>query len=167
MSARRLICYTIYPYGLYPMNPLTPLVTAFLFPSLTFRTKQEEEAQAFAARQAERLSTADAKTAKNRAKRQKRKGNGNKSTKADDSPLETEDKDGAGGGSKKRKLAGGNGLVFKRPGEESSDDDQDGDENENAGKIGLRIPELETEERQHAETVPIVEEVKIAIVDDD
>ncbi|WVR08127.1 hypothetical protein IAU60_005173 [Kwoniella sp. DSM 27419] len=127
------------------------------------KARAEEEQAAFQARQAAREAEADAKTAKNRAKRQKRKagrgGKGGSSTPAGD-----DDRNGGansqGGGVGKRKLEGGAKVVFKRPGEESEDDE--GDEEVGPTPVVDDVPVA-----VEAEAPRVVEEPKITIVDED
>jgi hypothetical protein len=135
---------------------------------ITHRSLQEEEAAAFAARQQARIETADAKTSKNRARRQKRKAG--KSGDKDTSPGPGNGMASAEGGdsSKKRKLglgtnaANGKGMVFRRPGEESEDDDEPQD----AAKEEQAAPGSDHE--TELPPVPVVqEEGKIIIHDSD
>ncbi|KAJ9112710.1 hypothetical protein QFC22_006212 [Naganishia vaughanmartiniae] len=132
------------------------------------KAKAEEEAAAFAARQQARLETADAKTSKNRARRQKRKAG--KSGEKDTSPGPGSGMASAEGGdsSKKRKLglgtnaASGKGMVFRRPGEES-DDEQ---ETQDAAKEEQVASGLDDEAELPA--VPVAQEPgKIIIHDSD
>ena len=113
-----------------------------------------EEQAAFKARQAERDAITDSKTAKNRAKRQKRK-HGRK---------EPDGKEGSGDGGKgeKRKLAGGGtGVVFKRPSEE---EERDSSGEEYAEDVGPILPTQVTMEA--VETPKIAKEAEIVIHDD-
>ena len=79
--------------------------------------RQEEEQAEFLAKKAEREAAADAKTAKNRAKRQKRKGKKGDGLATNGAAEADADEEGG----TKRKLAGGAGLVFRRPGEENAE----------------------------------------------
>ncbi|RSH76985.1 uncharacterized protein EHS24_003924 [Apiotrichum porosum] len=130
----------------------------------------EEQAQAlddqaaFQARQAARDAIADAKTSKNRARRQKRKAasrgdNQDSKSSAPSAPSATIHGQG--------KFAGGAGtVVFKRPGEEASDDDE-----EDVGPVPATEPVAEQVAAAPppvAAAVPVaVAEVKITVVDDD
>ncbi|WOO84142.1 PRKR-interacting protein 1 [Vanrija pseudolonga] len=118
-----------------------------------------EEQANFRERQAARDAVTDAKTSKNRARRQKRKA-GRKG-------------EGGGGGGEggagpaadsHSKLAGGGGaaVVFKRPGEEASDDEED------EGEVGP-VPTAAEPEVPVAPAVPVVAAVEVAITlhDDD
>lgn len=117
----------------------------------------ESETAEFERRRKEAEDTAEAKTAKNRAKRQKKKerakvkpsdkGDGNDGTQ--EAPL------------KKRRLVNGKELVFRKPGEES--DEEEVDDAEERDKVGLQ-DDLE------AEQVPqprIAQEQRIIFHEDD
>ncbi|WRT69620.1 uncharacterized protein IL334_006609 [Kwoniella shivajii] len=130
------------------------------------KARAEAEQAEFQARQAERASLADSKTAKNRAKRQKRKA-GKKGGTSTPTTSFGETNNGSGGIAK-RKLAGGSGVVFKKPGEEdnSDEDDEEDDDGEDVGpSIGLQVklPEI----IQNEEMPKVVEEKRITIVDED
>ncbi|WWC65751.1 uncharacterized protein I303_108373 [Kwoniella dejecticola CBS 10117] len=132
------------------------------------KARAEEEQAAFQARQAERDALADAKTAKNRAKRQKRKqGNKGKGDATATSNPGLAKPNGEMNENGKRKLAGGATVTFKKPGEESDDDDDDEDGEGNDDVVGpiplpTSIPELSNQEMPKA-----VEERRITIVDED
>ncbi|KAG8967216.1 hypothetical protein FRC03_010460 [Tulasnella sp. 419] len=127
-------------------------------------TKKEAEAAEFEQRRREREAAADAKTAKNRAKRQKKK---NRAMVKGAGKDESTARDAGAGSSKangnvpikKRRLADGKEMVFRRPGDHSeSDEDEDDDRgNEDVGP--------QAEEATHYASV--VEEPKILIHDDD
>ncbi|ORY34850.1 hypothetical protein BCR39DRAFT_515127, partial [Naematelia encephala] len=117
-----------------------------------------DEQAAFKARQAERDAAAEAKTAKNRAKRQKRKqgkGPGAAKLEGKDAPV----------GETKRKLGGGGGgaVVFRKPGEESdSESDDEAQEVGPAIDSSASVP-VQSEEVQAPR---IVDEANIIIRDD-
>ena len=134
--------------------------------SLWFRARppaehrwQLEEQAAFKARQDARDAVADAKTAKNRAKRQKRKAG----RKGEGGP-DGNGVDGAHGGSKLQKPdMNGARVVFKRPGEDSEDE-----EDSDNGGVGPSVP-MDGVREEPVEVVQpkAVEETKILIHDDD
>ena len=106
------------------------------------------------------------KTAKNRAKRQKKK------ARATGKGAEKEGRDGAGAAGdapdvplKKRRLISGKELVFRRPGEES---DGEGDEDED---VGPAPAESTTDSRDDpapdAAPLPIVDAPRITIIEED
>lgn len=118
---------------------------------------QESETAEFERRRKEAEDTAEAKTAKNRAKRQKKK------ERAKVKPSDKGDgKDGSQEAPlKKRRLVNGKELVFRKPGEES--DEEEVDNAEERDKVGLQ-DELE------AEQVPpprIAQEQRIIFHEDD
>lgn len=133
-------------------------------PQTAFLTLQLDDQAAFQARQAARDAIADAKTSKNRARRQKRKAasrgdNQDSKSSAPSAPSATIHGQG--------KFAGGAGtVVFKRPGEEASDDDE-----EDVGPVPATEPVAEQVAAAPppvAAAVPVaVAEVKITVVDDD
>ncbi|KZT72062.1 DUF1168-domain-containing protein [Daedalea quercina L-15889] len=88
--------------------------------------QKEADTLEFERKRREREEQAEAKTAKNRAKRQKKK------ERAKGKGVEKDSATGTGGSTvasdvplKKRRLISGKELVFKRPGEESDEDDED------------------------------------------
>lgn len=90
-------------------------------------------------------------------KKQKGKGKGDQDSKAAGSTQQSSD---AAGSSKKRKLADGAAMAFRKPGEESDeDDDEDVGPNPESG--------VATDEAVNQSEVPVVEEQKIFIHDDD
>ncbi|KIK46911.1 hypothetical protein CY34DRAFT_68987, partial [Suillus luteus UH-Slu-Lm8-n1] len=99
----------------------------------------ESETAEFERRRKEAEDTAEAKTAKNRAKRQKKK------ERAKVKPSDKGDgKDGSQEAPlKKRRLVNGKELVFRKPGEES--DEEEVDDAEERDKVGLQV-DLETEQ---------------------
>ncbi|KAG8948505.1 hypothetical protein FRC04_009714 [Tulasnella sp. 424] len=125
-------------------------------------TSQKEAEQAeFERKKREREEEAEAKTAKNRAKRmkkkQKGKGKGDQDGKAASSTQQSSD---ATGLTKKRKLADGAAMTFRRPGEESDeDDDEDVGPNPESG--------VAADDAANPSEAPVVEEQKIFIHDDD
>ncbi|WVQ96000.1 hypothetical protein IAU59_003100 [Kwoniella sp. CBS 9459] len=138
------------------------------------KARAEEERAAFLARQAEREAAAEAKTSKNRAKRQKRKAGRSGSAKDDPSASASNPNGSNGngaaasaGGIGKRKLEGGAKVVFKRPGEqdEQSEDEEASDGQEEVGptqESAVGVPEVGQDEGPRA-----LEEPKITIVDED
>ena len=127
---------------------------------------QETITAEFEKKRKEAEDAAEAKTAKNRAKRQKKKekakAKGN--TKDKDAGSGDEGKASANTDSnvplKKRRLVNGQELVFKRPGEESGDEDDD------EAAIGPQEPQQTN--IPEPETAPAaVVETKITIIEDD
>ncbi|TRM69868.1 hypothetical protein BD626DRAFT_422343 [Schizophyllum amplum] len=120
------------------------------------QNRKETETAEFERKRKAIEEQAEAKTAKNRAKRQKKKertkkgGVGADGEGKADAPL------------KKRRLVNGQALVFKRPGEEDSDDDAMDDQ---------PAPELALPESLPAEEVPevprVAEENRLTIHEDD
>jgi hypothetical protein len=112
---------------------------------------------------------ADAKTAKNRAKRQKKKERSKtKGEEKDDddegvpSPSTAAEGNAMTAPLKKRRLVNGKELVFRRPGEDS-----DEEEAEEAGSRAERTGEEVTgEAKQPAEVQAVVEAPRIVIYDD-
>lgn len=98
---------------------------------------------------------ADAKTAKNRAKRQKKKGARTKNTNSDAPGADNVD---ASGTFKKRRLVNGDALVFKRPGD--SDDEDAADTGPQPTAVSAAPDALPTP------AVAILEEPRITIHDD-
>lgn len=128
-----------------------------------FDRLQEEEAAAFAARQKARQEAADAKTSKNRARRQKRKA-GKASGGGSDAPGSGNEGTGKDGDeSKRRKIGLGSNdavgkMVFRRPGEESEVEGDEASANAESGPSRVAEPEVQN--------VPIVQdEGKIVIHD--
>ncbi|KAI0665959.1 hypothetical protein C8Q78DRAFT_1083524 [Trametes maxima] len=127
--------------------------------------KEAEEAE-FERRKRERDEQADAKTAKNRAKRQKKKERAK--GKAGDKDA-GQDAPGAGSGAsgdrpdvplKKRRLVNGKELVFRRPGEEGSDEDE-----EEVGPMPQAAGEAPAVSEESP--VPVVDAPRITIIEDD
>ncbi|GHJ89481.1 hypothetical protein NliqN6_5883 [Naganishia liquefaciens] len=125
--------------------------------------KAEQEAAEFAARQKARQEAADAKTSKNRARRQKRKA-GKANGAGSDAPAsgnEGTSKDGED--SKRRKIGLGSNaamgkMVFRRPGEDS--DLEEDEAGPNAESTASRVAEPEVQD------VPVVhDDGKIVIHD--
>lgn len=104
----------------------------------------------FLARQQARDAEAEAKTAKNRARRQKRKGGKRGEVAAEPTTN--------GGTGLKRKLAGGAAVVFKRPGEES-----DGEDGEEAPTEDVAVTQVAPDEPR---AIPVAEQ-EIVIHDDE
>lgn len=134
---------------------------------------QEQETAEFERRRKEIESQFDAKTAKNRAKRQKKKERAREAVKSN--PNDGEEGGGtltAGGAEapskpiKKRRLVNGKGLVFKRPGKESDSDDAEGDGGGNEGDEDGpgQKPPVAIEEPV---AVKVVETPRITIIEDD
>jgi hypothetical protein len=103
----------------------------------------------------------EAKTAKNRAKRDKRK-KGKKGITADGDASNAV----VGPGGVKRKLAGASGVVFKRPGEEAKDSEDEAEDSDKE-EVGPTLPAAAVEAAPAPVTVPVIEESKILIHDDD
>ena len=139
---------------------MTLVLVAGLYAEIGF---QLEEQAAFAARQATRDAEAEAKTAKNRTKRAKRKA-GRKGGDAADGKI-TNGGPGGGSGDLKRKLGGsGAGVVFKRPGEESDDDETQGEEEVRQTMVES-VPALTA--LPEVPMPKVVEETRIMIHDDE
>lgn len=127
---------------------------------------QETITAEFERKRKEAEDAAEAKTAKNRAKRQKKKGKakakGNNKDK--DAGSGDEGKGAANTESsaplKKRRLVNGQELVFKRPGEESGDEDDDD------AAIGPQEPQQSNIPEPEPVPAAIVEN-KITIIEDD
>ncbi|ETW80735.1 hypothetical protein HETIRDRAFT_123173 [Heterobasidion irregulare TC 32-1] len=107
------------------------------------QARKEQEESEFEARKRQREEEADAKTAKNRAKRQKKKerakGKGPEKDGAEDaggSAIGPAQATTSGAPLKKRRLVNGKELVFKRPGEESDDDEEVGPEPVSKAEFG-------------------------------
>lgn len=111
------------------------------------------------AKKAEREAAAEAKTAKNRAKRQKRKG------KKGDAPAAngTAEADADEEGGTKRKLAGGGGVAFRRPGEETEENDGAGLEQNGHDSSLVQVAHQDQPETRSM----AVEEREIIIHDDE
>ncbi|KIJ61341.1 hypothetical protein HYDPIDRAFT_116106 [Hydnomerulius pinastri MD-312] len=130
-------------------------------------SRKETETADFERKRKEAEDLAEAKTAKNRAKRQKKK----ERAKAKPSEKGGAGEGGGQGGTseaplKKRRLVNGKELVFRRPGEESDEEEEGAaraqagaEEPESADEAG---PQPETEE-----TPRIVSEQRIIIHEDD
>lgn len=123
--------------------------------------RQEALTAEFERKRKEAEETAEAKTAKNRAKRQKKKG------RAKQKSEETNKSEGALGGSetsdlpfKKRRLVNGKELVFRKPGEESCDESDDGLHPLSEEQDPQAPPESLT-------PLPLAQEAKITIHEDD
>ena len=119
---------------------------------------QETDAAEFERRRKEAEDAAEAKTAKNRAKRQKKK------ERAKEKPSEKGDgKDGTQEAPlKKRRLVNGKELVFRKPGEESDEEQMD----EAVNEVGL--PEAPEAQQVPPEEAPrIAQEQRITIHEDD
>ncbi|WWC92715.1 uncharacterized protein L201_007674 [Kwoniella dendrophila CBS 6074] len=134
------------------------------------KARAEEEQSAFQTRQAERDAIADAKTAKNRAKRQKRKqGNNNKKSGSSTPNLTSNSgethENGGSGGVGKRKLAGGASITFKKPGEEEDSEDENDDDVEQVGPVSTTS--IPIQQNDEANIPKAVEEKRITIVDED
>lgn len=129
------------------------------------KSKKEAEALEFEQRRRERLEAAEAKTAKNRAKRQKKKQNrsGKKDAGSDGEDAGAH-RPNDGGPIKKRRLLGGDGkaVVFRRPGEEGSDDEDEDDIREPAGEESNAGATGDAEAEPHA----VIEQPTIVIHDE-
>ncbi|KAI1795483.1 hypothetical protein LXA43DRAFT_722680 [Ganoderma leucocontextum] len=130
--------------------------------------QKETEVAEFEKKKREWEDVAEAKTAKNRAKRQKKKerakGKGAENGGAKDSVA------GAGSGTsgdqpsaplKKRRLVSGKELVFRRPGEEGSDEEDEDDISPTPA--ALTLPSADPD----AVSVPVVDAPRITIIEDD
>ncbi|KAG8883530.1 hypothetical protein FRB98_003091 [Tulasnella sp. 332] len=130
---------------------------------------KDAESEEFERRKLEREETAEAKTAKNRAKRQKKKDKGRE--KGDVGAGEPNASASKGsdlatpGTIKKRRLADGSTMVFRRPDAGSEDEDDEDDD------VGPRPQDAKADAEATSDAdatpVPVVEEQKIIIHDDD
>ncbi|KAL7281466.1 hypothetical protein ACG7TL_004781 [Trametes sanguinea] len=130
---------------------------------------QEAIEAEFERRKREREEQAEAKTAKNRAKRQKKK------ERAKGKAGDHKQQDGAGAGSeasgdradvplKKRRLVSGRELVFRRPGEEDSDEEDD----DEVGPMPQETNEsTNAPSTSDAPPVPVVDAPRITIIEED
>lgn len=124
---------------------------------------QETETEAFERKKREREEQAEAKTSKNRAKRQKKK---------EKAKGKGPEKEGAASASavrdadvplKKRRLVNGQELVFRKPGEDSEDDEYQQQDIGPAPPIHHDSGENVSDEI----AVPIVDATRITIHEDD
>lgn len=126
------------------------------------RNVQEQVTTEFDKKRKEAEDAAEAKTAKNRAKRQKKKAKakgGASNSKSESNDPSNPNASESSAPLKKRRLVNGQELLFKRPGEES-DDEED---------VGPQMPTSEQkgdEEPQAIPAAPAVEN-KITIIEDD
>ncbi|KAF4620840.1 hypothetical protein D9613_000720 [Agrocybe pediades] len=132
------------------------------------QAKKEIEVAEFEKRRRELEEAANAKTAKNRAKRQKKKELGKKKGGGKDEKEATPHRGAESSGVdlpiKKRRLVNGEELVFKKP---TGDDSQD-EESEQEHHIDL--PDRRTEEPtpdKEVQAAPVVETARITILEDD
>lgn len=125
------------------------------------RASQETDEAEFARKKREAEAVTEAKTVKNRAKRQKKKGRSKEQNKAEgrdgekdpDAPI------------KKRRLVNGKELVFRRPGEDS-----DGGDDDDGPQALLVLPTFASTDRDGEEVNddgPVVAEPRITIHEDD
>ncbi|KAF5354658.1 hypothetical protein D9756_005331 [Leucocoprinus leucothites] len=133
------------------------------------QSQKEALTAEFERKRKEAEEATNAKTAKNRAKRQKKKerakqgrGKSEEASRTDGAPGTSEAPDAP---FKKRRLINGKELVFKRPGDESGSESDEGPQSHEAQKdsepqIGLNIPQVPT-------PLPVTEQVKITIHEDD
>lgn len=125
---------------------------------------QETEQAEFERKRREWEQQAEAKTAKNRAKRQKKKGRSK--GKGGDEHNQTAGSSNTGESSaplKKRRLVNGQELVFRRPGEESDEEDED------QGDVGP-MPNASRHDDATSDqppAVPIVDAQRIVIHEED
>lgn len=124
---------------------------------------QETEQAAFERKRREWEEQAEAKTAKNRAKRQKKKERA-RSGKGEEQDGGPRGEMSSAGPSevplKKRRLVNGQELVFRRPGEESDEDE---------GEVGPMLSATggEEESADQSTAVPVVEAQRIIIHEED
>lgn len=137
------------------------MVYDFNLPS-NYSIQETEEAE-FERKREEAEATAEAKTSKNRAKRQKKKERSKKGGAAAEDKADSStghgDKEGGSAPIKKRRLVNGKELVFRRPGEDSDDE---GDE-------GAPAPSTEplVNEEQIADVPQVLDTPRIIIHEDD
>ncbi|KAJ3526671.1 hypothetical protein NMY22_g10073 [Coprinellus aureogranulatus] len=130
----------------------------------------EEEAEKeqvnaeFERKRKEAEEAAEAKTAKNRAKRQKKKakakgGPSNSKSESNDASNPNPAASESSAPLKKRRLVNGQELVFKKPGEESEDDDEE---------VGPQLPTTEQKDEEAGASLaaPVVEN-RITIIEDE
>lgn len=127
------------------------------------QAQKEAEQAEFERKRREWEQQAEAKTAKNRAKRQKKKERA-KGKSGEHETIGRSDTGGAGASDvplKKRRLVNGQELVFRRPGEES-DDDEDED-------VGPQPSVAQSDEPapEQPPAVPVVEAQRIVIHEED
>ncbi|KAH9935467.1 uncharacterized protein B0H18DRAFT_1082238 [Fomitopsis serialis] len=116
--------------------------------------EKEAETLEFERKQREREEQAEAKTAKNRTKRQKKK------ERAKGKGAEKDSGVGAGG-SADRRLISGKELIFRRPGEES-------DEDEDVGPVPAQsIADAEDDLTADATRAPVIDAPRITIHEED
>lgn len=136
------------------------------FPQAKLIQKQEALAAEFERKRKEAEEAAEAKTAKNRAKRQKKKerakqnrGKSEDASKSDATPGNSEAPELP---LKKRRLINGKELVFRKPGEESDDESDEGSQPYEPLKEqeSQAVPERAT-------PLPVAKEAKITIHEDD
>ena len=128
------------------------------------RNAQEQVTAEFDKKRKEAEDAAEAKTAKNRAKRQKKKakskgGASNSKSESNDPSNPNPNASESSAPLKKRRLVNGQELVFKKPGEES-DEEED---------VGPQLPTAEQEGNEELQAIPAapVVENKITIIEDD
>lgn len=134
-----------------------------IIPSKLIET-QEALISEFEQKRKQAEDVAEAKTAKNRAKRQKKKerakrGKSEEDTKQDGTPRESTTSDLP---LKKRRLINGKELVFRKPGEESDSEPDEGPQPHETSEV--QMPQSTPE---NAAPVPAAEEAKITIHEDD
>ncbi|KAJ7770191.1 hypothetical protein DFH07DRAFT_880164 [Mycena maculata] len=120
-------------------------------------SQKEAEEAAFERKRREAEELAESKTAKNRAKRQKKK----ERSKTKGSTSENGQGDGGDAPIKKRRLVNGQELVFRKPGEESDDEDEEA--------VGPQVPLAgsSTAEPEAPVEVPQIVAPRITIHEDD
>ncbi|KAK7692772.1 hypothetical protein QCA50_004405 [Cerrena zonata] len=126
-------------------------------------SQKEVETAEFEKKKRDWEEQAEAKTAKNRAKRQKKK-----AKKGGDKPTEGGSSTGAAPSNapfKKRRLVNGQELVFKKPGEDSDDEDVGPTPSSNLHDSHSGAPD--TIESDQLPAVPVVEAQRIIIHEDD
>jgi len=126
--------------------------------------QKEAETMEFERKRREREEQANAKTAKNRAKRMKKKERTKgKGPEKDTGSAAAPSKDASDVPLKKRRLVNGQELVFRRPGDESDEGDED--------DIGPALPQVERgdadTETLETSPVPIIDAPRITIYEED
>ncbi|KAI0052682.1 DUF1168-domain-containing protein [Auriscalpium vulgare] len=132
---------------------------------LSDTSQKEQEELNFETRKRQREEEAEARTAKNRAKRQKKKGR----AKAGNTSADANTSAAAGEGSssrpeailKKKRLVSGKELVFKRPGEDSDEDEDEQD------TVGPQAPVEDPPAQDLVQALSVVDGSKIVIHEDD
>jgi len=129
---------------------------------------QKEAALAeFEKRRNEAEASAEAKTSKNRAKRQKKKERAKAKGQSAESGANASREGGSAGNAidtplKKRRLVNGTEMVFRKPAEETDEEDSASD-----SKFDNEPPHTFSGDAPSAQSLPLAEEPKLTIIDED